>query len=104
MWHAGDSVKLDFRLDLVAPDRFGKPKFGGVDRVADQLASAAALFMGQTAEGIPVVLVRGLRHVRREKGVLDYTLEPEAVKHIFRLILRENIRVLGLRCLLKLIA
>ncbi|KYH37188.1 MAG: hypothetical protein AYL29_008610 [Candidatus Bathyarchaeota archaeon B24] len=87
-----------------ALDRFGKPKFGGVDRVADQLASAAALLMGQTAEGIPVVLVRGLRYVRREEGVLDHTLEPEAVKHIFRLILRENIRVLGLRCLLRLIA
>ena len=72
--------------------------------MADQLASAAALLMGQTAEGIPVVLVRGLRYVRREEGVLDHTLEPEAVKHIFRLILRENIRVLGLRCLLRLIA
>ena len=85
-------------------DLYGKPKFGGVDRVTDQLASAAALLMGQAAEGIPVVLVRGLRYVRREEGVLDYTLEPEAVKHIFRLILRENIRVLGLRCLLRLIA
>ena len=33
-------------------DRYGKPKFGGVDFVAQELACAAALLMGQTDEGV----------------------------------------------------
>ncbi len=43
-----------------ARDYFGRPKFGGDDSVADELAAAAALLMGQADEGIPVVLFKGL--------------------------------------------
>jgi len=43
-----------------ARDYFGRPKFGGDDSVADELAAAAALIMGQADEGIPVVLFKGV--------------------------------------------
>ncbi|NPV54445.1 MAG: coenzyme F420-0:L-glutamate ligase [Firmicutes bacterium] len=41
-------------------DRFGRPKVGGMDAIADLIAGACALVMGQTAEGVPVVIVRGV--------------------------------------------
>lgn len=43
-----------------APDMYGRPKFGGVDALADQAANAAALLMGQNDEKIPAVIIRGL--------------------------------------------
>ena len=43
-------------------DRYGKPKFGGVDFIVDEICSAAALLMGQTSESIPVVIIRGLKY------------------------------------------
>ena len=41
-------------------DRFGREKFGGADVVVDELGAASALLMGQTSEGIPVVVVKNL--------------------------------------------
>lgn len=35
-------------------------KFGGVDCVAHETVCAAALLMGQTSRGIPVVIIRGV--------------------------------------------
>lgn len=52
-------------------DLYGRPKFGGVDIIVDELCAAAALLMGQTSEGVPVVLVRGLRYERSDRGVSD---------------------------------
>lgn len=49
-------------------DRFGRPKVGGMDAVADLVAGAAALVMGQTAEGVPAVIVRGVEYSRSEGG------------------------------------
>ncbi len=46
--------------DFGADDLFGKPKFGGVDLKADEIASAAALHFGQTSEQVPVVIGRGI--------------------------------------------
>jgi F420-0:gamma-glutamyl ligase len=43
-------------------DRFGREKFGGADVIVDELACGAALLSGQTTEGIPVVIVRGLEY------------------------------------------
>ncbi|MCD6510677.1 MAG: coenzyme F420-0:L-glutamate ligase [Thermoprotei archaeon] len=86
-----------------ALDRFGKPKFGGVDHIAHELACAAALLMGQTDEGVPAVLFRGLRYVRSEEGIKAYSLKPEAMKIVLKLIIKETIRVLGIRSLLRLI-
>ncbi len=36
---------------FAAKDRFGRPKFGGLDLIADGLAAATSLIMGQTDEG-----------------------------------------------------
>ncbi len=55
-------------------DRYGRPKFGGIDIVVDELASAAALLMGQTSEGIPAVIVRGLKYEVSDEGVKDYVM------------------------------
>lgn len=50
-----------------AKDRFGREKFGGADVVVDELAGAAALLMGQTAEGVPVVIAKNLKYEREAK-------------------------------------
>ena len=47
-------------------DRFGREKFGGADVIVDELACAAALLEGQTSEGVPVVIVRGLEYDKSE--------------------------------------
>ncbi|WP_119459984.1 coenzyme F420-0:L-glutamate ligase [Rhodospirillaceae bacterium SYSU D60014] len=48
-------------LDLVgAPDLFGRAMRVTEVAVADELAAAASLLMGQAGEGLPIVLVRGL--------------------------------------------
>lgn len=52
-------------------DLFGEPKFGGLDIVVDEICSAAALLMGQCSEGIPVVIIRGLKYAPSAKGVKD---------------------------------
>lgn len=57
---------------FAARDLYGRPKFGGVDVVVDELAAAAALLMGQTSEGVPVVVVRGLSYEESEEGVSEY--------------------------------
>ena len=56
------------------PDRFGRPKVGGMDAVADLIAGAAALVMGQTGEGIPAVVMRGLKYVRAEGRGANLTM------------------------------
>ena len=56
-------------------DCFDKPKFGGMDIVAHELASASALVFGQVNAGIPAVVIRGY----------DYTVsETENVANILR--------------------
>lgn len=77
------------------PDRFGRPKFGGADLIVHELASAAALLMGQTSEGIPAVLVRGFKYEAAEEGMGEYWLGEAKLGRIVRLILRESIKVLG---------
>lgn len=48
-------------LDLIgAPDMFGRPMQVTEIAVADEIAAGASLLMGQAAEGLPVVVVRGL--------------------------------------------
>jgi len=44
-----------------APDLFGRPLKVSSVGVADQIASAAALLMGEGAEGLPAVILRGLK-------------------------------------------
>jgi coenzyme F420-0:L-glutamate ligase/coenzyme F420-1:gamma-L-glutamate ligase len=54
-------------LDLRGkPDLFGRPLKITQVGLADELAAAASLLMGQTDEGTPIVLVRGVRSEARE--------------------------------------
>lgn len=49
-------------LDMIgAPDLFGRPMQVTEIAVADEIAAGASLLMGQAAEGLPVVIVRGLK-------------------------------------------
>jgi coenzyme F420-0:L-glutamate ligase/coenzyme F420-1:gamma-L-glutamate ligase len=49
-------------LDMIGqPDMFGRPMQMTEIAVADEIAAGASLLMGQAAEGLPVVVVRGLR-------------------------------------------
>ncbi len=49
-------------------DRSGRVMRASVEAVADELAAAASLLMGQGAEGIPAVLIRGCAFPYRECG------------------------------------
>lgn len=49
---------VENKIDV--PDLFGRPLKHTQVAVADEIAAAASLLMGQAAEGVPVVLVRGL--------------------------------------------
>ncbi|MDP3879865.1 MAG: coenzyme F420-0:L-glutamate ligase [Dehalococcoidales bacterium] len=57
-------------------DRFGKPKFGGVDNIAFELTAAAALLLGQSDEGIPVAIIRGLDYPASEVDNIRKMLVP----------------------------
>ncbi len=60
------------------PDLFGKPKFGGIDLTAYELASASALLFGQTGAGIPVVVIRGCEYEINETENISNALWPDA--------------------------
>jgi coenzyme F420-0:L-glutamate ligase/coenzyme F420-1:gamma-L-glutamate ligase len=48
-------------LDMIGkPDMFGRPMQVTEIAVADEIAAGASLLMGQAAEGLPVIVVRGL--------------------------------------------
>jgi coenzyme F420-0:L-glutamate ligase/coenzyme F420-1:gamma-L-glutamate ligase len=53
------------------PDLFGRPLQVTEVGLADELAAAASLMMGQAAEGTPVVLARGVPYERRESGIQE---------------------------------
>ena len=53
---------------------YGRPKFGGIDITADEVASTAALLMGQVNEEIPAVIIRGLKYERSNEGVKNYCI------------------------------
>lgn len=64
-------------LDLRGrPDRNGRPLANTEIGLADELAAAASLVMGQAAESTPVVLARGVPYSRRE-GSARELLRPE---------------------------
>jgi len=83
------------------PDMYGRPKFGGADIIVHEIASAAALVMGQTSRGIPVAIIRGLDYNEAEEGVSDVHLSPQYLKEAIRRILVTSIRILGLGWLLR---
>jgi coenzyme F420-0:L-glutamate ligase/coenzyme F420-1:gamma-L-glutamate ligase len=64
------------------PDLFGRPLQVTEVGLADELAAAASLLMGQAAEGVPIVLARGVPYERREASVQEL-IRPKA-QDLFR--------------------
>jgi coenzyme F420-0:L-glutamate ligase/coenzyme F420-1:gamma-L-glutamate ligase len=69
-----------FGAGLGKPDRTGRPKVGGVDALVDVAAAAASLAIGQNDEGVPAVLVRGMRYERREAPLPKMQVSPKAFR------------------------
>ena len=65
------------------PDLFGVPLKHTDVGLTDQLAGAATLVMGETAEGAPVVIARGLAFTPDETAVASDVLRPKE-KDLFR--------------------
>lgn len=70
-------------------DLFGRVLEITEEAIADELAGAANLLMGEGAGGIPVVVIRGLDH---------YCKESASIKEIYRAEEQDTIKK-GLRCL-----
>jgi coenzyme F420-0:L-glutamate ligase/coenzyme F420-1:gamma-L-glutamate ligase len=64
------------------PDLFGEPLLSTQVGIADEVASAASILMGQAAEGLPVVHVRGFPYPLRS-STLKELMRP-AEKDLFR--------------------
>jgi coenzyme F420-0:L-glutamate ligase/coenzyme F420-1:gamma-L-glutamate ligase len=73
-------------------DLFGKPKFGGIDLVANELTSASALCFGQAGAGIPAAVIRGFEYeFNEDENILNTIVAPwgdarvvEAIKATIR--------------------
>jgi coenzyme F420-0:L-glutamate ligase/coenzyme F420-1:gamma-L-glutamate ligase len=76
---AGMPALVDLRG---VPDLFGRPLQSTRVGLADELAGAASVLMGQAAEGLPVVHVRGMPYEMEEGGIEDL-LRPKE-KDLFR--------------------
>jgi len=83
------------RRSFGLPDLYGRPKFGGAEATAQMLAMAAGLLMGQAAEGVPAVLVRGLSYEWSEEGVGRYMRGLVEERHALPVILRETLWLKG---------
>jgi coenzyme F420-0:L-glutamate ligase/NADPH-dependent F420 reductase len=57
-------------------DLFGRTLVSTVIGVADEIAAAASLVLGEAAEGIPVAIVRGARYDRDEAAGLGEMIRP----------------------------
>ena len=58
-------------------DLFDRPKFGGIDLVANELTAASTLVFGQTEAGIPVAVIRGCDYEISETENVSNTLVPQ---------------------------
>jgi coenzyme F420-0:L-glutamate ligase/coenzyme F420-1:gamma-L-glutamate ligase len=72
---AGIPALLDLRG---TPDLFGRKLHATEVGIADEIAAAASMLMGQAAEGTPVVLLRGLRLAAAD-GSADDLIRPRAL-------------------------
>jgi coenzyme F420-0:L-glutamate ligase/coenzyme F420-1:gamma-L-glutamate ligase len=72
---AGMPGLLDLRTK---PDLFGRPLKTSELGLADELASAASLVMGQADEGRPIVLARGVPYSRRD-GAARELIRPKEI-------------------------
>ncbi len=99
----GCSGILPFTREFGKPDRFGKPKYGGVDLIVHEVACASALLFGQTNRGIPVVIVRGVEYEKSDKGLKDYRLDPKGIKRAARIFAKKNMKVFGSLKIIKIL-
>ncbi|HEX2830057.1 MAG TPA: coenzyme F420-0:L-glutamate ligase [Burkholderiales bacterium] len=76
---AGIPALVDMRGQ---PDREGRAMQVTQIAVADEIAAAASLVMGQAREGVPAVLVRGFPYAKREGSVREL-IRPRA-EDLFR--------------------
>ncbi len=75
-------------------DLYGRPKFGGLDIVVDEICAGAALLMGQAGESVPVVIVKGLKYRKSDRGVKDILItryRKKASRVILRLLFKNLI-------------
>ncbi|MEM0050697.1 MAG: coenzyme F420-0:L-glutamate ligase [Desulfurococcaceae archaeon] len=102
-WGAMDVARGSYgikpmKMEFGEPDSYGKPKFGGVDNIALMVSSAAALLMGQRDEGIPVVIIRGLKYEWSDEGVNKMLVTRMSLKMLLKALLetvKHTIIVLG---------
>lgn len=74
--HALGVSGLAGSLDLRGqPDIFGRALRTSELGLADEVAAAASLLMGQASEGTPIVLARGVPHLRRD-GTAQELIRP----------------------------
>jgi coenzyme F420-0:L-glutamate ligase/coenzyme F420-1:gamma-L-glutamate ligase len=64
-------------------DLFGRTLIATVIGVADEIAAAASLVIGEATEGLPVAVVRGAAYVRDEAAGMDEMIRPLA-QDLFR--------------------
>ncbi|MBN1123865.1 MAG: coenzyme F420-0:L-glutamate ligase [Sedimentisphaerales bacterium] len=73
-------------------DKFGRPKFGGMDIVAHEMTAAAALLFGQLDAGIPAVIVRGYEfEIDESTGIAD-VLSARMSKADYRMLVRNILK------------
>ncbi len=88
-------------------DNFNKPKFGGMDLTAHELAAASALVFGQVNAGIPVAVIRGYDYVVSDTENIANTFRPKGTREDARRMIKEivtataNAKDLKQRLLLK---
>jgi coenzyme F420-0:L-glutamate ligase/coenzyme F420-1:gamma-L-glutamate ligase len=73
-------------------DKFGKPKFGGVDLVGLEMTAASALLFGQTDSGIPVTIIRGYEYQFDETRNISNTMRFASDEKDILQIVRETMR------------
>lgn len=107
-WGAMDVARGSYGIDPIKrefgePDAYGKPKFGGVDNIAFSLCAAASLLMGQRGEGVPAVLIRGIRYEWHEGGLKDSLIKLGLMKKTLIETFKHTVKVLGLTHVLSII-
>lgn len=78
-------------------DLFGRPKFGGIDLVAYELASASALLFGQAGAGIPVAIIRGCEYEISETENIANTNVPRGSGGVFKATIWDTAYAHGLK-------
>jgi F420-0:gamma-glutamyl ligase len=63
-----------------------------VDALADILAASANLLFGQTDEATHVVIVRGLKYEKSEKGIKDVLYPRKIARRALLRVLFENVK------------